>query len=277
MSNETEYVLGTDQAELARLELQHRLWSAQAFALWERAGFAPGQTILDVGCGPGFATWDLSQLAGPTGNIIAVDESERFIHFLKSDIATRSQTTANRTAPILARVGDVQRLDLTEGTVDSAYARWVLCFVRDPEAVVAGVAKALKPGGVFAVQDYFNYTALTLAPRSEAIDRIIRAVHQSWRDHGGDDDVVARLPAIMSRCGLKVREIKPILRVATPDSPLWQWPNSFFRNYVPRLVEMGFVTRDEQRAFQEDWAIRSRDPHTFFMTPPVFDVIAQKP
>lgn len=35
------------------------------------AGFGPGQTILDVGSGPGHATADLAELVGPTGTIIA--------------------------------------------------------------------------------------------------------------------------------------------------------------------------------------------------------------
>jgi SAM-dependent methyltransferase len=61
--DEREYVLGTNDEELARLGFQHRVWGEQAFALWERAGFAPGQTILDAGCGPGFATLDLARLA----------------------------------------------------------------------------------------------------------------------------------------------------------------------------------------------------------------------
>ena len=44
MATENEYVLGTDEAERVRLGLQHRLWSAQAFACWERAGIKPGLT-----------------------------------------------------------------------------------------------------------------------------------------------------------------------------------------------------------------------------------------
>ncbi len=37
-----EYVLGTDEAELTRLGLQHRLWGDAAHALWRRGGIVPG-------------------------------------------------------------------------------------------------------------------------------------------------------------------------------------------------------------------------------------------
>ena len=46
--------------EITWLGFQNRVWGEQAFAIWKQAGFAPGQTILDVGCGPGFGTLELS-------------------------------------------------------------------------------------------------------------------------------------------------------------------------------------------------------------------------
>ncbi len=34
-----------------------------------------------------------------------------------------------------------------------------MCFVPEPEKVVAAVARALKPGGAFVIQEYANYEA----------------------------------------------------------------------------------------------------------------------
>src|SRR5687768_13096919 len=88
--DEKEYVLGTDGAELERLGLQHQLWLAQAAAAWERAGFRRGSRILDVGCGPGFATIDLAERIGPTGEVLAVDISPRFLAHLEQLAKARS-------------------------------------------------------------------------------------------------------------------------------------------------------------------------------------------
>ena len=38
----------------------------------------------------------------------------------------------------------------------------------------------------------------------------------------------------------------------------------------------GFLTIDEQRAFEHDWAERSNDPNAFFSSPPMVDVVAVK-
>jgi len=168
-----EYALGTNDAELVRLGLQHKIWSAQAFSIWERAGIRAGHTVLDLGCGPGYTSRDLAGVVTPKGKVVAVDESARFIEHVKS----RPKSPAE--APIDARVGDVQQLDLEPDSLDGAYQRWVLCFVKDPDAVIRGVARALKRGGVFASQDYMHYEGLLLAPPSEPWGRFIRVVAEA--------------------------------------------------------------------------------------------------
>jgi len=270
-ATEKEYVLGTNDDELVRLGFQHRAWAQYAFAIWEEAGFAAGKTILDVGCGPGFGTMDIARIVGPTGKVIAADASARFLEYL------RAQADGQKVRHVETILTDVQDLDLPPSSIDGAYARWVLCFVKDPAAVVKAVAKALRPGAAFAVQDYFNYAAITLAPRSAIFTRVIHAVIASWVDHGGDPDLIARLPALMQECGLQVRTVRPIMRVARPGSMLWEWPGSFFRNFVPTLVRDGRLSPDDYAAFQKEWSVRSGDENTFFCTPPVFDVIGLMP
>lgn len=267
---ENEYVLGTHDEELVRLGFQHRAWARYTFRLWEDAGFGPGQTILDVGCGPGFASMDLARIVGSTGRIIGVDASARFLSHLTGLLAAQGVTNVE------AILTDVQALNLPANSIDGAYARWVLCFVKDPAAVMSAVANAMRSGAAFAVQDYFNYAAITLAPRSTIFTRVIGAVIARWTDHGGDPDLMGKLPGIAQNCGLEVRLIRPILRVARPGSMLWDWPGSFFRSFVPSLVRDGYLTSADQVAFEEEWAARSNDPATFLCTPPVFDLIATK-
>jgi SAM-dependent methyltransferase len=265
-----EYALGTHEAESVRLGMQHKLWSALAFAIWERAGIRAGQTILDIGCGPGYTSFDLAGLVTSKGKVIAVDESPRFIEQLKQ----RLQGNAN--LPIEPRIGDVQHLALPAASIDAAYQRWVLCFVKDPEAVIRGVAHALKPGGVFAIQEYLNYEGIVLAPRSEAFERFVSVVADAWNGHGGDTKIGMRLPTLMAKYGLKTVEISPLQRIARPDSQLWTWPAIFIHTYAPKLVEEGRLTNEEHEALVNDWEARSNDPNAYFSSPPMVDIIAVK-
>ena len=56
MRDENDYILGTHDAEIARLRLQHGVWREQVLDCWRRAGIGPGHTVVDIGCGPGFAS-----------------------------------------------------------------------------------------------------------------------------------------------------------------------------------------------------------------------------
>jgi SAM-dependent methyltransferase len=265
-----EYALGTNEAEIVRLGVQHKLWSASAFAIWERAGIRKGTTVLDIGCGPGYTSYDLAGVVTSKGSVIAIDESVRFIEHL------RTRLKRDGGMPIDARVGDVQALDLPARSIDAAYQRWVLCFVRDPGAVIRGVAKALKPGGVFAIQDYMNYEGVLLAPQSKAFLRFMTVVSEAWIDHGGDTKVGLGLPGLLEKHGLSVREIRPLHRVARPGSQLWTWPTIFIETYAPKLVEEGRLTPAEHRALLGDWKARGNDPGAFFCSPPMVDIIAVK-
>ena len=81
-ANDRDYVLGTHDEEIERLGLQHNVWRPRAMAAWQRGGFTVGQTLIDVGCGPGYATLDLAELVGAHGRIVAVDRSRRFLDTL---------------------------------------------------------------------------------------------------------------------------------------------------------------------------------------------------
>ncbi len=270
MADAQEYILGTHDEEVARLSLQHQLWAGYTTHLWERAGFQAGWKVLDVGCGPGYAALDLARLVGPQGRVLAIDESQRFLSQLEA------QSRAGAYAHVEARLGDVQNLEVAPASMDGAYARWVLCWVRDPLAVVRGVARALKRGGIFAIQDYFNYRAMSVAPRKPEFDMLLAAILKAWRDRNGDDDLAGRLPQMLVESGFEVLEIRPVLRVARAGDPILQWPTSFFRSFVPSLVKTGYLTGAQADAFFRVWEELMCDPQQFFSTPPVYEIIARR-
>ena len=273
-TSDAEYILGTGHDESFRLGLQHRLWSAPTHNLWEKAGIQPGMTVLDIGCGPGDATLDLAQIVGPTGRVIAVDESAGFLKQLHDQAMARKHLHIDRV------LGDVQDLGTVlpgESGIDVAFARWVFCFLSRPEDVVRGLARLLRRGGRVAVQDYFNYErSMTLAPRREPFTKVINAVGASWRTRGGDTDVMGRLPGLFQKHGFRVEHLDVIQRVARPGSQMWHWPNSFWQTFVPKLVEGGFITAEDQAAFNQTWAEASRDPASFLQLPPVYELVAVK-
>ena len=75
MEDSNAYILGTDKEELNRLELQHSIWSSESHAGWKTAGFKTGDSLLDLGCGPGSCSVELAKIVGPEGRVIGIDLS----------------------------------------------------------------------------------------------------------------------------------------------------------------------------------------------------------
>lgn len=272
-TTERRYPLGTDDVEHERLLLQHRLWSDAAHALWRLAKIAPGSSVLDIGCGPGAASFDLSQVVTSSGRVFAVDESQNFVDFVNAEARARGLNQ------LVAVVGDVQDLAAVapqeSGLFDAAYARWVLCFISKPAEVVRQVAQRLKPGGVLCVHDYFNYHVMTPAPRRPSYTKVVQATAQSWRDNGGDPDVVAQLPGLLHDAGMVLEHLTVHQRRARPGDTMWYWASTWWKSYTPKLVANGYVTADDERAFHADLGQMTVE-RDFLVLPPVFEVMARK-
>src|SRR5687768_9386421 len=108
-----EYVLGTRADELERLQFQHTAWLTQAYALWQRAGLRAGETVLDLGCGPGFTSFELAEVVGRRGKVIAQDRSGEFLGFLAAERDRRGL------AQIETNQGPVEQLSLPPASVDA--------------------------------------------------------------------------------------------------------------------------------------------------------------
>lgn len=238
-AGEREYVLGTDEAEIARLSLQHSVWRADAARAWQRAGFTRGNSIVDVGCGPGFAAVDLAELVGPGGRVLAVDQSVRFLEYL------RRVAVAHGLGDVVETLAaDVTGVTLPQNEFDGAWVRWVLSFVSAPRAVVTSVAAALRPGGVAVFHEYSDYRTWRFYPRDEEHEEYAANVMASWRKRGGDPDIGFALPVMLEEAGLEVRHVRAISEIVTPGSPRWAWAMAFARTGMDRLVGLGDVSRE---------------------------------
>ena len=267
---EKDYVLGTHDEEIARLGLQHRVWRPRAADAWRRAGFTTGQRILDVGCGPGYASLDLSEIVGPSGRIVAVDRSRRFLDSLEASARERRATN------IETHELDLDESPLPEGPFDGAWARWVFAFVRRPKALLERVARTLKPGGVFVVHEYFAYSTWRFLPRSPEHEELVSAVIESWRSTGGEPDIGGSLPVWLEETGFAVRELRPLIDVVGPSSYVWQWPRTFVEVGLARMVELGHIGAPRAKEILASFQARESDPRTRMATPAVLEIVAAK-
>lgn len=271
MSEPGEYILGVDQEELDRLYFQHKAWTQAAYEVFQVAGLRAGHRVLDLGCGPGFTSFELAHVVGSDGRVIARDQSARFLEFLRAECARRSIRNVE------ASLGPVEALDLAEGSLDAAYARWLFCWLPDPGSALARVARSVKPGGVIVLQEYLDWGAMRLMPQSEVFDRSVLACMRSWHEGGGRIDIARDLPALAREVGLRVTRFQPRARIGAVGSLEWRWLESFFRSYLPRLAERGSLRASDVETHEREWRDRARDAASFVYAPVMADVVLTKP
>lgn len=268
--DEDDYIIGTDDKEIQRLGLQHALWREAALAAWRRAGIGPGMQILDLGCGPGYASFDLARLVGPQGRVVAVDQSEHFLEALNAGAAARGLTNIE-TVKV-----PIEDYAWPMSVFDAVWTRWVLCFLPQPEAALAGIDRALKPGGMLVTQEYVDYRSFRLEPAEPVFDTFLDAVQESWRHFGGDPNIARRFPRLFGALGWAVEEMQPEIHAARPRDAIWQWPVTWLEEAPDRLVELGFLSAEDAADFRAFIARRNADPDSFMMTPCVLTVRARK-
>lgn len=260
---ERDYVLGTHDDEVTRLGLQHAVWRRQALEGWTHAGFTAGQTLIDIGCGPGYASLDLAEIARRDGRIVAVDRSRRFLDTLTDAAARR------RLANIETFEADLDADALPEVVADGAWVRWVFAFVKQPKELVAKIRARLRRGGALVIHEYFDYATWRIAPRSAAFEKYVTTVMESWRAAGGEPDIGLQLPAWLTEAGFTIRRLRPIVDFLTPRDFAWQWPKTFVEVGIERLIELGRMTPDDAREVRRAFA-----DSQLTVTPSVVEIVA---
>ena len=268
MENEKEYVLGTHDEEILRLGLQHRVWRPRALDAWRRAGFTSGQSLLDVGCGPGYASIDLAEIVGPTGMVFSIDRSKRFLDALKQ--SGRQHELVNiKTFEI-----DLNESALPDVCVDGAWVRWVFAFVKQPRILLAEITKTIKPGGMLVLHEYFDYSTWQVVPKSLELEEFVREVMESWRSEGGEPNIGLNLPGWLNEMGYSVKTMNPIIDVITSSNYTWQWLKTFCNVGLRRLVDLGRVSPERAKEIQKAFDTREADPNAIMFTPGVLEIIA---
>jgi ubiquinone/menaquinone biosynthesis C-methylase UbiE len=102
---------------------------------------APGETILDVGCGAGQTSVALALRVGPRGAIVGADISAPLL------AVARQRPLPAEAAAIQFHRLDAQTADLGRDRFDAAFSRFGVMFFSDPVAAFANIRSALKSSG----------------------------------------------------------------------------------------------------------------------------------
>jgi SAM-dependent methyltransferase len=109
--------------------------------LLARSGVAPGERVLEVGCGTGAATAPFAEAVGERGRVVGVDISEPMLAGARKRIAE----SGLRNITVLQ--ADAQTYRFEASSFDLITSRFGVMFFADPIAAFSNLLPALRPGG----------------------------------------------------------------------------------------------------------------------------------
>ncbi len=175
-----QYVMEHDEEHI-RLEMKTDFRTLKKQALW--AGLKPGMRVADIGCGSGKTSSFLRRLAGPAGEVVGLDGSEKRIAFAREKYGQKGM--------------DFIQHDLKQplnglGLFDFIWVRFFLEYNKSrAEAIIESLRRALKPSGILCLIDLDN-NCLSHFGMSERLDAAIHRVVQYLMDHHDFDPFAGR-------------------------------------------------------------------------------------
>src|SRR5437762_13678420 len=111
----------------------------------KRLRLAPGQKVLDLGCGIGGATFPLAEITGSSGLAAGVDISSAMIEVAKRRASGR--------AGIEFRVGEACAIPYPDQFFDAARSERVFLYLPDRLAAIHEMKRVVKAGGCVCLID----------------------------------------------------------------------------------------------------------------------------
>jgi SAM-dependent methyltransferase len=264
------YALGRDPAESARLRRQSEELRPDSAALLDRVGLGPGQSAIDIGCGPSGILELLAERASPGGRVVGLDADP--VH-----VAMARQFVTDRQLPGVEIVAaDARDSGLPSGSFDLVHARTVLVTVPEPAVVVAGMVRLARPGGWIAGLEPDAEYSLCY-PAHPAWTRMGEIFHAAFGRNGADLLIGRRLTELYGAAGLEDIGVEARAHVYRASDSRRTIRPDLVRSMRPMILDMGLAS--ERELDDLDRAVREHldDPRTLVLPHLIFLVWGRKP
>ncbi len=124
------------------------------------ADLRPGEVVLDLGSGGGIDVLLSARRVGPTGRAYGLDMTDEML-----ELARRNAAAAGATNVEFLR-GEIESVPLPDASVDVVISNCVVNLSTDKPAVLAEIARVLRPGGRVGITDIVADDELTPAQRA---------------------------------------------------------------------------------------------------------------
>jgi SAM-dependent methyltransferase len=233
-----DYVLGSDDAEIQRLQAQAAIIAEPTALLFRRGGIEPGMRVLDLGSGPGDVSFQLAEIVGAGGSVVGLERDPAQIA-----VAEQRRDRLGLTN-VEFRQGDA-RTFVDDDLFDAAVCRLLLMHLPDAVDVLAHHLRNLRPGGVFVAVDY-DMSGTRARPEVELYSRVGAWLQAGFAHAQADPGVGMLFPLLFRRAGFADVGTLGVQTYWPPDDrEAAAYVVGVVRAMKGAIVASGVVTEDE--------------------------------
>ena len=257
------YALGSSSGESARLQRQADELAPDSRALLDEIDVHPGDSAIDLGCGPRGVIDLLHERVSPGGRVVGLDGDPTHVAMASQFVA------ASALADVEIVCADARSTGLPPDTFDLVHARTLLATLPEPATVVAEMARLARPGRWVAGLEPDVEAAICYPPHP-AVSRLTEIFAAAFTRNGADPQIGRRMAELYRGAGLREVSVQVRAPAYEPGHSRRTIRADLVRAMRPQILEMGLA--DERELDQLDTAARAHfdDPETIVMPSLIF-------
>ena len=241
MAEQPAYVLGSEDAEIARLDAQAAAIAGATDAVLRAAGIGGTMRVLDLGTGLGHVALMVAGMLAPGGSVLGVDQAQRLLELAEQ---RRAAAGVENVRFVEADV----RAFAPDEPFDAIVARLLLFHLPDREAVLRRQLDALRPGGTMVLVE-FDLGASRTEPSVPLVETVQDWVEAAFRSAGAHPRIGARAAELLRRAGFADVSTFGIQSYFGPTDPIGPMLCAgVARSLAPQIVAQGIAGEDELEA-----------------------------
>lgn len=209
---------------------------------YQKMNIAHGDTIVDIGCGPGVDVAALTKMVGREGKVFGLDHD---LEMLKNSALQDKELTTLKQAKLLQ--GSAENLPFQNECFDSCRSERLFMHLKRPEQALREMKRITKENGVVVVVET-DWASLSIDTQLPSIERMLSHYRMSQMMNNGYSG--RSLYRQFKQCGFKNIDIE-VLPVIASDIKL------FYSLSVQQIVEDQAladhaITRQELEHWRDD-------------------------
>lgn len=219
-----------------RTSMEQQRWG---FELLDKVPLKGDERVLDLGCGDGTITAEISRRV-PKGSVLGIDKSKERIRIARKHFPVEAFPN------LLFEIGDARDLAF-EGEFDTIFSNAVLHWINDQTSLLQRIKRSLRQGGKMFAQMGGKGNAAGIL---EVVEDIITST--KWLPYFKDFSVpytfygISEYGALLMAAGFMIRRIEEFPRTMLHQGKdgLASWISTTWRYYterVPKGLHSAFV------------------------------------